>query len=108
MRDFQNHTETLRRHTPLKTREPCVIVIESDPFAAGLDGQCRKPCIRYQVASGVRFHAKAFENLPVLLARLNDHAVGLSMEYVAEPEHFIQAAWHHKNFRMGRDADHTK
>jgi hypothetical protein len=31
----------------------------------------------------------------------------LRKEYVAEPEHFIQAAGHRKNLRVGGDADHT-
>ena len=83
---------TSGRHTPLKTWEPRIIVIASDPFAAGFNGECHKPRVRYQVATSVCFCAKALENLPVALARLNDYAVGLSKDYVAEPEHFIQAA----------------
>ena len=63
---------------PLQARKPRIIVIERYPLAAGLDGQCRKPCIRYKVAARVRFGAKAFENFPVPFARLNDDAVGLS------------------------------
>jgi len=43
----------------------------------------------------------------VPFARLNDYAVGLSKDYVAEPEHFIQAAGHCKNFRVGGDSDHA-
>ena len=96
------------RETPLQAREPGVIAIEGDPFAAGLDGQCGKPCIRRQVTAGVSFNAKTFENVPVPLARLNDHAVGLRKEYVAETENFIQAAGHRKNLRVGGDADHTR
>ena len=60
-----------------------------------------------QVAASVRFDAKAFENAPVPLSRFNDHAVRLRKEYIAESEHFSQAAGHRKNFRMCSDADQT-
>jgi hypothetical protein len=60
-----------------------------------------------EITASISFGAKPFENLPVPLARLNDHAVWLCKEYVAEAEHFIQAAGHCKNFRVGSDADHT-
>jgi len=82
-------------------------MIERDPFAAGLDGQCRKPCIRHKVAARVRFGAKAPKNPPVSFTRLYDDAVGLSQKKVAESEHLIQAAGHYKNLRVGGDADHT-
>ncbi len=82
-------------------------MIERDPLAAGLDGQCRKPCIRHKVAARVRFGAKALKNPPVSFTRLYDDAVGLSEKNVAESEHLIQAAGHHKNLRVGGDADHT-
>lgn len=104
---MQNRTKASRRQAPFKIREPRIIVIESDPLAAELDGQCRKPCIRHQVATGVRFCAKAFENLPVPLVRLNDHTMGLSKQGVTEPEHLVQAAGLHKDLGVGRDADHT-
>lgn len=35
------------RHSPLKLREAGIITIERDPFAAGFDCQCGKPCIRH-------------------------------------------------------------
>ena len=107
MRDFQNYTLTSFRDTPLQAREPGIIMIQSNPFTAGFDGQCSKPSVRYQVSASVRFCAKAFENVPVPLARLNDHAVWLDEENVAKPENFIQAAGHRKDFRVGGDADHT-
>ena len=107
MRNFQSHRLTSHRQTPLKTRKPRIIVIKRNPFTPGLNSQCGKPCVRHQVTASVRFRAKAFENVPVLLARLNDHAVRLYQEYIAESEDFMQPAWHRKNFRVGRDADHT-
>lgn|GEM_PF-5741101 len=107
MRDFQYDKEKSRWHTPLKVRESRIIMIESDPFAAGFDGQCRKPRVRHQITASVSVGAKSFENLPVPLTRLNDHAVRLCKEYVAEPDYFFQAAGHCKNFRMGGDAYHT-
>ncbi len=66
------------RYTPLQARKPCIIVIERDPLAAGLDGQCRKPCIRHKVAARVRFGEKAFKNPPVSFTRFYGDAVGLS------------------------------
>ncbi len=77
---------------PSKTRKTRKIVIESDPFTAGLDGQRSKPCVRHQIASRVGFGAKARKDLPVPLPWLNYHAVGLSKQDVAEPEHLIQGA----------------
>lgn len=56
---------------------------------------------------GVRFGAKAREDLPVPLTRLNDHAAGLSQQDVTESEHLIHAARFHKDLRVGGDADHT-
>ena len=94
-------------HPPLKGRESRIIAIESDPLAAGFDGQCRKPCTRHQVAPGIRFGAKAFKNLPVPFAGLNDHALGLRKECVTKPEHFIQTAGHRKHFRVGGNTDDT-
>ena len=94
-------------YTPLQARKPRIIVIERDPLAAGLDGQCRKPCIRHKVAACVRFGAKALKNPPVSFTRLYDDALGLSEKNVAESEHLIQAAGHYKNFRVGGDTDHT-
>jgi hypothetical protein len=82
-------------------------VVECDPLAAGLDGQCRKPCVGHQVATGIRFDAKAIENLPVPLARLNNHAMGLIKQDVAESKHLIQTARHCKNLGVGSYADHT-
>ena len=96
-----------RRHAPSKARKPRIIAIESDPLTAGLHGQGSKPCVRHQVASGFRFRAKAREDLPVPLARLNDHAAGLSQQDVTESEHLIHAARFHKDLRVGGDADHT-
>jgi hypothetical protein len=82
-------------------------VIERDPFAAGLDSQSRKPCVRYKVAARIRFCAKAFKNLPVSLTRLNDDAVGLIKKDIAELKHLIQAAGHRKNLRVCSYADYT-
>ena len=104
---MQNQTKASRRQAPFKIRESRIIAIQSDPFTAKLDGQCRKPCVRHQVATGVRFHTKAFENLPVPLARLNDHTMGLSKQSVTEPEHLVQAAGLHKDLGVCRDAGHT-
>ena len=92
---------------PLQARKPRIIAIERDPLTAGLDGQCRKPCIRHKVATRVRCGAKALKNPPVSFTRLYDDAVGLSEKDVAKSEHLIQAAGHHKNLRVGGDADHT-
>ena len=97
----------LRRYAPTKIREPRIIAIESDPFTAGLNGQRRKPCVRYHVATSVCFCAKARKDLPVPFARLNDHAAGLCKQGVTEPENLIQTARFRKDFRMGGDADHT-
>ena len=107
MRGFKNYTLTSCRKTPLKAWKPRIIVIQSNPFTPGLDGQCGKPCVRHQVAASVRLCAKALENVPVPLARLNDYAMRLRKEYVAETENFIQAVGHRKNLRVGGDADHT-
>jgi len=82
-------------------------VIERDPFAAGLDGQCRKPCIRHKVATRVRFGAKTLKNPPVSFTRLNDNAVGLSDKDLAEPEHLLQGAGLRENLRVGSYADHA-
>jgi hypothetical protein len=95
------------RNKPPKAWKPGVIAVERDPFATGLDGQSRKPGIRYKVAARVCFGAKAFKNLPVSFARLNDDAVGLIENDVAESEYLIQATGHPKYFRVGCDADHT-
>ena len=95
-----------RWHTPSKIPESRIVVIESDPFTAGLNGQRRKPCVGHQVAAGVRLAAKVREDLPVPLARLNDHAMGLIKQDVAEPEHLIQAARLRKDLRVCGDADH--
>lgn len=79
-------------HAPEETRESCIIAIETDPFATGFNGQRRKPGIRYQVAAGVRVHAKAGKDLPVPLPGLNRRAVGVSKQNVTEPEHLIKVA----------------
>jgi hypothetical protein len=102
-----NRTLTSYGQTPLKAHKPGIITIQSNPFTPGLDGQCGRPRVRYQVAASVRFCTESFENVPVPLARLNDDAVRPLEEYVAEPEYFIQAAGHRKNFRMGGDMDQT-
>jgi len=107
MRDFKNYICTSCRPTPLETRKPRIIVIQRNPFTAGFDGLRGKPGGRYQVAARIRFFAETFENVPVLLARLNDHAVRLCKEYIAKPEYFIQPAWHRKNLRVGGDTNHT-
>jgi hypothetical protein len=55
LEENKKSTTSSDRYAPFKTREPCIIVIEGNPFAAGLDDQCRKPCIGFQVATRVRF-----------------------------------------------------
>lgn len=70
-------------------------------------GQCRKPCIRYQVAACIRFFAKTFKNVPAPFARLYKQAVRLHKEQVTEPNYFLPPAGHCKNFRGGADADQT-
>ena len=94
-------------HAPEETREPCIIAIESDPFATGFNGQRREPGIRYQVPAGVRVYAKAGKDLPVPLPGLNHCTVGLSQQNVTEPEHLIQVARYRKDLGVGNDANHT-
>jgi len=94
------------RHAPSKPREPGIIAIEGDPLAAGLYGQSSEPCIRHQVASDLRLHAKAHKDLPMTVARLNDDAVGLTHQDVTEMEHLLHPARFHENLGVGGDADH--
>jgi len=94
------------RHAPSKTREPRIIAIQSYPLTTRLNGQSCKPCIRHQVAAYVGLDTKAREDFPMPLARLNDNAVGLIQQYVAEAEHLIQTARFHEDLGVCGDADH--
>ena len=94
-------------HTPTKLRESSIIAIECDPLTAGLNSQCRKPCVGNQIATSVRFGAKPRENLPVTLARLDDYTMRLTKQDVAEPQHLIQTARLHKDLGVSSDSDHT-
>jgi len=95
------------RHAPTKLRESSIIAIECDPLTAGLNSQCRKPCVWDQIAASVCFDAKPRENLPVTLARLNDYTMRLTKQDVAEPQYLIQTARLHKNLGVSGDSDHT-
>jgi hypothetical protein len=95
------------RQAPSKPGESGGIPVEGNPFTAGLNGQRRKPCIRHQIAASIRFPAQTREDLPMPLPGLDDYTMGLSKQNAAEPQYFFQAAWVHKNFRVGRDSDKT-
>src|SRR5512139_1102833 len=94
-----------RLKLPPESRESCIVAIECDPLASGLDGKCRKPCIGHQIPAGICFSAEAGEDLPVPLARLHRHTVRLAKQHRAKLEHLLQTAWFGKDPVMCRDPD---
>ena len=66
-----------RWQAPVKIRKTCEIAIESNPLTTGFDSQGSEPCIGNKVSPGIRVPAKACEDVPVPLARLNQNAMRL-------------------------------
>ena len=64
----------------MQTGESCIVPIQGDPFTTRLNGKSGKPCVRHQVAAGIRFNEEPGEDPPVLVARLYGHAVALRKE----------------------------
>ncbi len=98
---------TLGGEAPFKIRESRIIAIECDPFTAGLDGERCKPCVRDQIATGICLGAKAREDFPVPLPRLNDYAMGLSQQNITEAKHLIESARLCKDLWVGGNANYA-
>src|SRR5580692_7640670 len=91
---------------PSETRETRKVTIEGDPFAAVLDGEGREPGIGDQRPDDVRLAAKPFEDGRVPPARLDQPAVGLLHQALAEGEHLVERASLAKRAAVGGDAHH--
>jgi len=91
------------RQLPPQPREPLIIAIKSDPFAAPFDRERREPGIRDARPPDIGLDTEASEDVPVALARLDNLAVGLPEKIFAEPERFVDRARHPESARVGGD-----
>jgi len=96
-----------RWHVPAKISRTREVAIECYPLTTGLDSQGGEPSTWDQVSAGIRIGAKAREDIPVPLARLNNNTVRLVKQYLTEAQHLVKAAGFGKHLRMGRDTDYA-
>ena len=95
------------RDADLDPRKPGVVTVKRDPHAAGLDGQCREPGVRHEIAASIRLGAQTREDLPVRFAGLDGHAVRLFEYCLAEPKRLVEITWLPKHFRVGDDSNNA-
>src|SRR5262249_55056324 len=93
------------RHAPGQSGEAGEVAVVRDPLAARLDGERREPGVRDPRAARIRLDAQAPEDRPMPLARLDDLAMGLAEQVIAEPEGFIDPARHLVGSWVGGDAN---
>src|SRR5438128_11297960 len=93
------------RHLPLQPRESRIVTIEGDPLAAPLDGECGEPGISDARSSRVGLDAQAFEYVPMAFAGLDNLAVWLPKEILAEPERLFEQARHSEGTPIRRNPD---
>ena len=90
--------------SPREALESRVVAIRGNPFAAGFDGQGRKPSVLHNVSRGFGILAQGFEYRPVTFAGHDHRRGGLSKNNATKLEGIIQGAGTCKNPRMGTDA----
>ena len=91
---------------PPQPREPLIIAIKSDPFAAPFDRERREPGIRDARSADIGLDTEASEDVPVALARLDNLAVRLPEKVFAEPECVLDRARRPEGARVGSDPYH--
>lgn len=90
---------------PTQALEPAEVPVGGDPFAACLDRQRGVVGIGHQVALHARLAAEPPKDLPMTLARGENHRIRLAPNRIDEAERPLDRCGRHEDSRMGGDTE---